>query len=527
MPSTQHSQGGMVTAPHAQAAQSGAQVLAEGGNAIEAALAVAATLTVVYPHMTGLGGDSFWLIATPGNEPICIDGAGRAGSAATAALYRRHGLEAIPWRGPLAANTVAGAVAAWDAAHRISVEWGGRLPLARLFAEAVALAEAGTAVTATHAAAAAQFRAELSAAPGFASLHFPGGGPPQAGTRLQQAALARTLVRLSAEGLDGFYRGGLARQIAAELALAGVPLSAADLAAQRAQVGGFLRLALPSALVYNCRPPSQGLASLMILGLFARLDVAQAESFAHIHGIVEATKLAFAVRDRKIGHHDGGDAIDHYLTAGELDRTAARIDPRRAAEWHGGGGGGDTAWFGVIDRAGRAVSAIQSLYFEFGSGVALPDSGFVWQNRGCAFRLAGPGPNVLAPGRKPFHTLNPALARFHDGRTMVYGAMGGDGQPQTQAALFTRVACFGEDLQAAISAPRWVLGRTWRDPSTSLRLEGRFPGALLADLAAAGHVVERVGDLDQVMGHAGAIVHHAHGFEGASDPRSDGAAIGC
>jgi gamma-glutamyltranspeptidase/glutathione hydrolase len=266
----------------------------------------------------------------------------------------------------------------------------------------------------------------------------------------------------------------------------------------------------------------------MILGIFAQLEVERAESFEHVHGIVESTKLAFAVRDREIGGCDAAAPdLERHLAPGELARAAAGIDRRRAAPWHGGGDS-DTAWFGAIDRAGRAVSAIQSLYFEFGSGVGLPESGFVWQNRGSAFRLGGDGPNVLAPGRQPFHTLNPAFARFRDGRTMVYGAMGGEGQPQTQAAVFTRFAFYGQDLQAAISAPRWVLGRTWRDASTALRIESRFPEEQFAALAAAGHQVERGAPFDQAMGHAGAIVHHSErGFEGASDPRSDGAAVGC
>jgi gamma-glutamyltranspeptidase/glutathione hydrolase len=407
-------------------------------------------------------------------------------------------------------------------------EWGGRLPLSRVFADAVALAADGTLVTASHAAAAQQFQAELEPISGFRHLHFSGGAPPRAGERLVQTALARTFGMLAADGLESFYGGTLARQIAAELASAGVPLTAADLARQRPRVGTPLQLALPVAQVYNCRPPSQGLASLMILGIFAQLEVERAESFEHVHGIVESTKLAFAVRDREVGGRDAAASdLERHLAPGELARAAASIDRRRAAPWHGGGDG-DTAWFGAIDRAGRAVSAIQSLYFEFGSGVGLPESGFVWQNRGSAFQLAGDGPNVLAPGRQPFHTLNPAFARFHDGRTMVYGAMGGEGQPQTQAALFTRFACYGQDLQAAISAPRWVLGRTWRDASTALRIEDRFPDELLAALSAAGHRIERVAPFDQAMGHAGAIVHHAgRGFEGASDPRSDGAAIGC
>jgi gamma-glutamyltranspeptidase/glutathione hydrolase len=525
---TTRSSGGMVTAPHALAAQAGARVLAEGGTAIEAALSTAATLSVVYPHMTGLGGDSFWLIAEPGSEPLTVDGAGRAGAGVSAALYRDRDLQEIPWRGPLAANTVAGAVSAWVAAWDINRRWGGRLPLARIFEEAVGLAEHGTIVTQGHAEAAARFRAALEPVSGFSGLHFVDGAPPAAGAMLCQPALGRTLRALARDGLNSFYSGPVATRIAAELGAAGVPLSAADLADQRAAVGRPLRIELPVAEIFNCGPPSQGLASLLILGIFSQLPAARPETFAHVHGIVESTKLAFAVRDREIGHREDDGALQRYLRLPQLAQAAARIDPRRAGPWRGGAGDGDTAWFGAIDRDGRAVSAIQSLYFEFGSGVGLPQSGFVWQNRGCAFRLGGDGPNVLAPRRKPFHTLNPAFARFPDGRSMVYGAMGGDGQPQTQAALFTRYAFYGEDLQEAISAPRWLLGRTWGESHDALRLESRFPSALLAELEAAGHPVERVAAFDQAMGHAGAIVHSgARGFEGASDPRSDGAAVGC
>jgi gamma-glutamyltranspeptidase len=526
---TVHSSAGMVTAPHALAAQAGARILGEGGNAIEAALATAATLAAVYPHMTGLGGDAFWLIAEPQRMPVTIDGAGRAGAAVTDSLYTKHGLREIPWRGPLAANTVAGAVSSWDAAWGISRQWGGGMPLARIFAEAISLAEHGTLVTAGHADAASRFRAALESVAGYSALHFIDGAPPAAGAILLQPALARTLRTLARDGLSSFYSGALARQITAELAAAGVPLNAADLSAQRADLGRPLRLTLPVAELFNCPPPSQGLASLLILGIFSRLPAARPDGYAHLHGIIESTKLAFAIRDREIGHRDDdGSILERYLTGHELERCAALIDPRRAAVWQGHAGEGDTAWFGVIDGSGRAVSAIQSLYFEFGSGVGLPESGFVWQNRGCAFRLGGEGPNALAPHHKPFHTLNPAFARFADGRTMVYGAMGGDGQPQTQAALFTRYAFYGQDLQDAISAPRWVLGRTWGETRSALRLENRFPDELIAALAAAGHPVERVAAFDPIMGHAGAIVHsRARGFQGASDPRSDGAAVGC
>jgi gamma-glutamyltranspeptidase/glutathione hydrolase len=525
---TARSSAGMVSAPHALAARSGANILAEGGNAIEATLATAATLCVVYPHMTGIGGDSFWLIAAPGSAPLSIDGAGRSGAAVSGALYRDQGFREIPWRGPLAANTVAGAVSAWDAAWQISRQWGGRLPLSRIFEDAMALAENGIAVTAGHAEAAARFRAALEPVAGFAPLHFIGGAPPAAGARLHQAALARTFARLARDGLSSFYSGALARQIQAELAAAAVPLIAEDFAAQRATLGNPLHLALPSADIFNCGPPSQGLASLLILGTYAHLGITQAETFPYVHGLVESTKRAFAIRDREVGDRDDGASLARYLTDAALRESAACIDRARAAPWQQAAGGGDTTWFGSIDAAGRAVSAIQSLYFEFGSGIGLADSGFVWQNRGCAFRLAGSGPNVLKPRRKPFHTLNPALARIRDGRTMVYGAMGGDGQPQTQAAVFTRYALYGQDLQQSISAPRWLLGRTWGETRAALRVESRFPDELFAALLAAGHPVERVGAFDQTMGHAGAVVHTAlQGFEGASDPRSDGAAVGC
>jgi oxamate amidohydrolase len=444
-------------------------------------------------------------------------------------LYQDLGYDEVPWRGPLAANTVAGAVSAWIAADRVSRHWGGRFPLQRIVEEAVALAEHGIVVTGGHADALARFRAALEPVPGFSALHFVDGQPPAAGAVLRQPALARTLSTLAREGLANFYSGPLAEQIAAELAAAGVPLRAADLADQQAAVGRPLRLNLPVADIFNCGPPSQGLAALLILGIYSRLPSARADSFDRVHGIVECTKLAFAIRDREIGHpEDNAASLQRHLVPAELERMAAGIDPRRAAPWQSGAGDGDTVWFGVIDVAGRAVSALQSLYFEFGSGVGLPESGFVWQNRGCAFRLAGGGPNVLAPRHKPFHTLNPAFARFPDGRAMVYGAMGGDGQPQTQAAVFSRYALDGQDLQESISAPRWVLGRTWGESRSALRVESRFPAELFADLAAAGHPVERVPAFDQVMGHAGAIVHSpGAGFEGASDPRSDGAAIGC
>jgi gamma-glutamyltranspeptidase/glutathione hydrolase len=178
---------------------------------------------------------------------------------------------------------------------------------------------------------------------------------------------------------------------------------------------------------------------------------------------------------------------------------------------------------GVVDAAGRAVSMIQSIYFEFGSGVVLPGSGIGWQNRGCSFDLAPNRPRSLAPGKKPFHTLNPAMAKLDDGRLLVYGTMGGEGQPQTQAAVFSRYVWGGHDVRSAVAAPRWLLGRTWAEQSTTLKLESRYPPEVIQALRDLGHPVEVVGEFDERMGHAGALVLHPEGWiEGGEDPRSDG-----
>ena len=513
---------GMVTAPHRLAAEAGLSVLRDGGNAIEASIAVAATLAVVYPHMTGIGGDGFWCIAEPDGRVHAIQGCGGAAGRADLALYEGHA--SVPVRGALAANTVAGTLSAWAAAL---AEPGCTVPLDRLLRDAVAHAEAGVAVTAGGAAIAAAKGGELRAQPGaYATVFEPEGRPLRRGDMLRQPLLAATLRLIADEGPDAFYRGALAGRVAADLAAVGSPVAAADLAAHRATRMAPLRARIGGIDLFNSPPPTQGLASLLILALFDRLEAAMADRFDHVHGLVEATKQAFMLRDRHVGdpasHTFDGQALLDDSAA--LDDLAARIDPAVALAWPQPPQWGDTCWFGAADGQGRVVSAIQSTYFEFGSGVVLPETGITWQNRGCSFRLAPDGWNCLRPARKPFHTLNPALARFDDGRTMAYGTMGGEGQPQTQAALFTRYARYGVDLQDAISRPRWLLGRTWGDESTTLKIEDGFDDALYAELAAAGHAVERVGAQTAVMGHAGAIVRHGDGrLEGATDPRSDGA----
>lgn len=441
---------GMAAAPHALASQSALAVLREGGNAIEAMVAAAATIAVVYPHMNSIGGDAFWLIRAPGQPVRGLDACGAAAGAASRDWYRARGIErSIPFRGGVAANTVAGTVSGWGAA-----------------------------------------------------------------------------LELARAGLADFYRGDVARSLADGLARAGSPLSLADLQAHQAAWREPLSLRHSLGTLYNMPPPTQGLVSLAILGILDRIGIAamDPEGADFVHAAVEATKQAFAVRDRHVTD-PARMRVDptELLADAELARMRAAIDPAKAAPWGAGRGPGDTIWMGVVDGAGCAVSFIQSVYHEFGSGLVLADTGVAWQNRGCSFSLDPAALNCLEPGRKPFHTLNPAMALLDDGRTIVYGNMGGDGQPQSQSAVFARIAVFGMEPQAAITAPRWLLGRTWGRPSETLKLESRFPAQTFDELRRRGHDVEAVQPFDEAMGHAQAIVARAGGvLEGGADPRGDG-----
>jgi gamma-glutamyltranspeptidase/glutathione hydrolase len=517
----------MAVAPHALAADSALAVLREGGDAVEAMVAAAATIAVVYPHMNGLGGDGFWLIGAPDRDVIGIDACGGAASAATVDLYRERGLDGIPTRGPLAANTVAGTVSGWQAALEWSSEHlGSSLPLSRLVQDAVDHAERGVPVTTSQASATAAKRDELVDVPGFAATYLPGGAPPAAGDRFVQAQLGTTLRRLAEAGLDDFYRGELAASMARDLAAAGSPVTSEDLARHTASLRTPLSLQHSLGTVYNMPPPTQGVVSLQILGLLDRLlgPGTDPDDPAFVHLAVEATKQAFSVRDRYVTDPAFSDVDFQALLRPEaLDEMASGVDPSAAAPWGAGRGPADTVWMGVVDARGVAVSFIQSVYHEFGSGVVLPGTGITWQNRGASFSLDDGALNRLEPRRKPFHTLNPAMARLDDGRVLVYGSMGGDGQPQSQSAVFSRVTAFGMGPQAAVSAPRWLLGRTWGDTTDTLKLESRFAPSTVDALVALGHDVEMVGEYDETMGHAGAIVRHPDGsLEGGADPRSDG-----
>lgn len=516
---------GMITAPHHLASEAGLRVLRDGGNAVEAMVAAAATIAVVYPHMNAIGGDGFWLIAEPGKAPIGIDAAGQSAALATTAYYRSQGLDAIPSRGPGAALTVNGTVGGWQRALESAP---GKLSLERLLEDAIHHARNGVPVTVGQEVLTGEKLPELKDVPGFADTYLVDGVVPKAGHILKQPALGETLHRLAKAGLDDFYRGDLAKAHAAHLENVGSPLRADDFAAYNANIVDALSVRVGDATLYNMPPPTQGVSSLMILAIFERLGIQGAESFDHLHGLVEATKQAFILRnadltDPKFMKADPNDWLDEKF----LDELASNIDPKVALPWPHETKPGDTIWMGAIDGEGRAVSFIQSIYWEYGSGIVVPDTGVLFQNRGNGFSLYETHPNVLAPGKRPFHTLNPAMALFDDGGVMSYGTMGGEGQPQTQAAVYTRYVNFAQPLQQAVSAPRWLLGRTWGEESVTLKLESRFDDALITQLRDAGHNVDVLEPYTSLMGHAGAVVRRADGvFEGAADPRSDGAALG-
>jgi gamma-glutamyltranspeptidase/glutathione hydrolase len=517
-----------VAAPHSFAAEAGRDVLAQGGDAIEAMVAMAATIAVVYPHNTTIGGDGFWLIREPGGRVRAIEACGYAGQGASIAAYQALGLDAAPIRGPMAASTVPGALGGWMLALELSRARGGRLPLTSLLEDAVRRARDGYPVSASEARFDVASDPGLVAAPGFADAFMVDGKQAEAGTTRRAPRLADALEQLGRAGLADFYRGDVGREIAADLERIGAPVTRDDLMRYRAEWREPLSLRLKTATLFNTPAPTQGLASLMLLGLYERLAPGKPEGFAHAHALIEASKRAMAIRDRAcvdFAHvtHDFG----ALLSAANLDREAAMIDLRRAAPWPPPPDKGGTAWMGAIDAAGLAVSFIQSVFWDFGSGCVLPRTGVLMQNRSAAFSLDPKSRNPLNPGRRPFHTLNPALAVFDDGRVLAYGSKGADGQPQFQAQVFTRIAA-GAALDAALAAPRHFFTRAWGEPAATVKLEEGYDESTAAALAAAGHAIDRRSAAERdKFGHAGALMRSPKGdIAAAHDPRSDGGAAG-
>jgi len=502
-------------------------VLQEGGNAVEAMIAAASTIAVVYPHMNSLGGDNFWLIHSPNQAMKAIDACGGAASQASIDFYTENHCQAIPDRGPLAALTMAGAVSGWQAALTYSEQHlGGKLPLSRLLEDAMHYANEGVAVTETLARNAKEKCEQLKDQPGFSEIYMPSGKTVTQASKLSQARIGNTLQALVDNGLEDFYKGELARSMARDLEQMGSPLRLADFDRHTVLSPEPLSLNIDGHTVFNMPPPTQGLASLLLLGVFEKLGTFPNEDADFVHALVESTKCAFRIRDAHVSDPDYmSQPASSFLQDEQLTHMAQSVDQQRAAPWPNAAPGGDTVWLGAIDKYGNAVSFIQSIYWEFGSGVVLPESGITWQNRGTSFSLDKNHHNHLVPHRRPFHTIQPAMARLSDGRIFSYGTMGGEGQPQTQAMLFARYVLNEMPLQEAVSAPRWLLGRTWGSEATNLRIENRFSDSVFDSLIERGHDLQVVGAFEEVMGHAGGLVQHPDGLiEGAADPRSDGIA---
>lgn len=508
------------TAPHHKATEAGKQILEKGGTASEAMVAAASMIAVQYPHMNSIGGDGFWLISKPGEAPVAIDACGAAALSIDPDYYRSIG-EELPEKGGEASITMAGTVAGWQKALEIN---GGELPLSTLLQPSIDAARNGIEVTQSLVDASVKTFDRLKDQTEFARLFLDGGEPLKLGGKVVNPALAKTLERLAEVGLDDFYRGEIAAQAAKELQEAGSPLTIEDFHQHQALATTPLTVETSKGQLYNLGAPTQGLASLLILAIYDRLALQANSELDHIHLLVEATKQAFIIRDRVVTDERYlSKPLQEYLDESVVSECAERISLKQAQPWLYEAKPGDTIWMGATDQYGTMVSFIQSVYWEFGSGVVLPSTGIMWNVRGKSFSLDTEHHNTLVAGKKPFHTLNPAYAELKDGRRIVYGTMGGEGQPQTQACLFSRHIYQNMSLQQAVSMPRWLLGRTWGDTTNNLRLEEDLYSEYGQALTQMGHEVTQVESLNELMGHAGAIALDLQGqADATSDPRSDG-----
>jgi gamma-glutamyltranspeptidase len=521
---------GVVAAPHHAAAQAGLRMLQRGGSAVDAAIAANAVLCVVYPHMAGVGGDLFCLLWDATSHRLeGLNASGRAAEAATPDFYQGRGHETIPIRGPLAALTVPGAVDGWWQLHARL----GRLPFSDLFEAAVELARDGFPVPDSLAAWSLPAADLLERDPTARATFRPEGRSLQTGQVLRMPRLAETLQQVARGGPDAFYRGTIAERACAYLAERGGPLTPDDFARHRSDWVDPISVAYRGHTAYQLPPNTQGFAALQLLAVLEGIDVAalEDESAPYIHTLAEVARLVFEDRDRYLSDPAFVQVpLDRLLSPDHAAAIRSRIDPdrRSPAPPTTTLGGGDTCYLCAVDRDGNAVSLIQSVFYDFGSGVVAGDTGMLMQNRGAFFSLDPDHPNRLEPGKRPFHTIIPAML-FADGRpSLVYGTMGGEGQPQTQAALVTRMLDFGYDVQRAIEAPRWLYGRTWGAATVALSLENDLPFATAEQLAMMGYDVRTVPAWSDTMGHAQAIqIDHATGvLRGGADPRSDGAAAG-
>jgi gamma-glutamyltranspeptidase/glutathione hydrolase len=524
----------MVCAPHALASAAGVEALQRGGSAVDAAIAASAVLSVLYPHMTGIGGDAFWLIHDKGAGTVKhLAGGGRAAGRAGIEWFHSRGMQQVPLTGILPATlSVPGAVATWCEAH----EAYGRRPLREDLARATGYAEDGYPVTAKLAAFIELAHSEDAFNAPAQALFLPQGRLPRAGDRLRNVGLAAALRRIAEAGREGFYHGETARRLAAFAREEGGFFEEADFARQRATWAEPIRGTYRNVEIVETPAPTQGFTVLEMLNLIEPYELGRMDPLGPdlTHLLVQAKQIAFCDRDAVLADPEFATVPEQRLISkayAEGRRGLIRMD--RALAWDEvpsyGSLAGDTVFICAMDGDGNAAALIQSLYSLFGSGVVAGDTGILLQNRAAYFSLDAGHPNRLEPGKRPLHTLIASMA-FENGELRhVLGCMGADGQPQIHLQAYVRLLDFGWDIQQAVEAPRWLSGRfALGEPRDLLNIEGRFPAATVQELERRGHPINRWPDWMEKAGHAhGISADPRSGLRiGGADPRSDGAAIG-
>lgn len=531
---------GMIATSHYLASTTGLHILRKGGSAVDAAIAANAVLCVAYPHMAGLGGDGFWLIHDPKEGLKALNASGPAAQKATTDFYNELGFtDEIPTRGPLAALTVPGVVDGWQKAHQDF----GRLEWTELFKDAIQYAEKGVAVSRSLADKLSETKDEIESRPASANIFMPKGRGLREGELLLQKNLANSLKSIAEKGArEGFYKGKIAEEICNTLAQQDSPLRREDFEKYKAEWVEPITTTYRGYTAVEFPPNTQGFTVLQILNIIEDYDVTAwgDGTVDYYHHMAEAVKLAFADRDTWLSDPNFSDIPLEQLISKEyaaerrslIKRTQSMamesVQPGISLKAEPQPHGGDTCYFSVVDEWGLTASVIQSIYHEFGSVEVGGQTGILLQNRGAGFKLNPDHPNCLEPGKRPFHTLIPAMLMKDDKPYLSYGTMGGEGQPQTHVAMVTRLIDFNYDVQQAIEAPRWLMGRTWGVKTQDLSLEGRISDNVARELKMRGQPVKMLPNWDDNMGHAQAIcIDREQGFlEGGADPRGDGFALG-
>lgn len=512
---------GMVSSPHAAASRIGLDVLRRGGNAVDAAIATSAALMVVCPMQCGPGGDAFWMIAGTDGDLHALDASGRAPMAASIADVRAQGVDAIPMRSGFSV-TVPGAVEGWAKAHARF----GSLALGELLEPAAALAEHGF-IASRHTV--ASYRTAEPELRGKQALLWSGADAmPALYAKVRQPALATTLRDIAASAGRSLYEGPLAASIARAVQRFGGWLAEADLAASTADWVEPIAAPFRDLTVVTTPPSTQGFGLLAALRRIEAVSPAPLDRRdpAAAHLLVEAVAAALDLRDRHsqdrsrvvgdLGALWGEAAAAAFADAFDPHRRSALAarPSRRVTK-------GDTAHLAVCDADGMCVSLIQSLYFDFGSCIPVPEGGFTLQNRGAAFGLDPSEAGALVPGLRPPSTLMPSIALKAGRPVLALGCMGGDGQMQTQVQLMVDLTDGGLDPQQAIARPRWYLDRSGADAAV-VKVEAGVENDIVEGLRRRGHRVERLGASEEIMGHAQVIQRSDGVLVGGADPRSDG-----